>query len=50
VEWLILIVMLCGLAAITAALAMMWLPLAVGFVGVMLCSVAVWVYAIKEGK
>lgn len=49
-EYLILMVMLAGLATIAAGLAMVWPPLAVLFAGGLLCAVAVSAYARPRKK
>jgi membrane protein implicated in regulation of membrane protease activity len=48
VDWLILIVMLAGLAMLGAGLAMVWTPLAVLFGGGVLCAVATSAYVRKQ--
>lgn len=49
-DYLILIVMVAGLATIAAGLAMVWMPLAVLFAGVLLCAIAVASYVRTRTK
>lgn len=49
-EYVILLVMLAGLATIAAGLAMVWPPLAVLFGGALLCAVATSAYVRSKHK
>lgn len=51
-DWLILIVMLVGLATIAVGLAMVWQPLAVLYAGLAMCAIAVsaYVHSRKETR